>query len=201
MTRFSAAETKPSRRRMKPDPTNESPAETWLVTVLYDAPEARQCAARACDGLVRRFWSQVEFDLTWWTLEELEGPEGAEVGRRLQQTDIVVVALAEPRQLRAGVLARLQDWLGQRKGREGALIALCAGRQEPLHRVEPTLNAMLHQLARRTGLDYLNQAPECLPGRLPNSIEGYTRRAEESTDVMRKILSTPATQPWPYGRL
>ncbi|MCX7866908.1 MAG: hypothetical protein N2438_07235 [Limisphaera sp.] len=183
---------------MKPDPTREHPAETWLVTVLHDAPEARQCAARACDGLVRRFWSQIEFDVTWWTLEELEGPEAAEAGRRLQKTDIVVVALAEPRQLRAGVLSRLEHWLQQREGREGALIALCAGREEPLHRVEPTLNAMLHQLARRTGLDYLNQAPECLPGRLPDSIEGYTRRAEENTDVMRKILSTSTTPPWPY---
>jgi len=188
----------PNWRRMKPDDPCSLPTETWLITIFYDTPEARQCAARACDGLVRRFWSQIEFDLTWWTLADLDGAQAPEAFRRLRETDIVVVALTDPGQISPGLLTRLEQALQQRGGREGALIALCSGRNEPLHRVEPTLNAALHRLARVTGLDYLNQAPECLPGRLPDSIESYTRRAEENTDIMRQILGEYSLPPRPY---
>ncbi|MCS7091104.1 MAG: hypothetical protein RMN51_10035 [Verrucomicrobiota bacterium] len=181
---------------MKPDGTTREPVETWWITVLYDCAEARQCAARACDSLLRRFWSRIEFDLTWWAFQELEGPESSRAKQQLQQADIVVLALSHPRSVHPGLLNWLQQALTGREGREGALIALCAGTEAPLHRIDPDLNLALHRVARQTGLDYLNQAPTCLPGRLPGSVDICTHRAEENTDVIRRILNTPSGPTW-----
>ncbi|MGA4643872.1 hypothetical protein [Limisphaera sp. 4302-co] len=182
---------------MKPDGTPAQPTETWQITILYDQPEARQCAARACDNLVRRFWARVEFDTTWWALDELEGPEHSRAAQRLQETDIVVLAMANLQALHPGLLRWLEQTLQQRQGREGALIVLCAGQTAPLHRLQPELNARLHALARRVGLDYLNEPPTSLPGRLPHSLDSYTHRAEQNTDVIRRILDSPPPPPPP----
>lgn len=181
---------------MKPDEATSNPVETWSVTVLYDRPEARQCATRACDRLLQRFWSRIEFDLTWWSLQELEGPESASAGHRLQQADIIILALTQPRSLTPSILNWLLQVLQPRQGREGALIVLCAGTDAPLHQIDPELNAALHRLARGTGLDFLNQAPSCLPGRVPQTIDHFARRAEENTDVIRRILSSRPSPPW-----
>lgn len=182
---------------MKPDASSAQPAETWQITVLYDRPEARQCAARACDNLVRRFWSRIEFDTTWWALEELEGPENPEAARRLRQTDILVLAVTDTQGLHPGLLQWMEQTLREREGREGALIVLCTRQPAPLHRIDPELNAKLHCLARRVGLDYLNEPPDCLPGRLPHSLDHYAHRAEQNTDVIRRILDSPHPPPPP----
>jgi len=166
-----------------------TPRETWTVTVLYEDTDIRQRAMQVSDHLMRRFWSDIEFDFNWWRFSFLEDPVLArQAGRHLADSNVLILALRREGDLPASFKQWLEASLEARGVREGVLIALFDEEGTP-----PPLGSRkdlgLRRLAQRSGMDYLTEAPNTLPGGLPNSLDGFSQRAEEHTSIIENILS------------
>jgi hypothetical protein len=171
--------------------------EAWSVAVLYEDSEVRQRALRVGDHLMRQFWSEIEFDFNWWRFSFLEDLTLAQqAGRHLADADVVILALRREGELPANLKRWLEEFLAARGVREGAFIALFDEEGSP----PPTgcrRDLYLRSLAQRSGMDYLREAPSALPCGLPDSLDGFSERAEEHTSIMENILShTPPPRPY-----
>jgi hypothetical protein len=163
--------------------------ETWSVTVLYEDTDNRQRAMQVGDHLMRQFWSEIEFDFNWWRLGFLEDPVLArQAGRHLADADVVILALSQAGELAAGLKRWLEEHLEVRPVRTGAFIVLFDQADTASPFGSPK-DRYLRALAQRYGMDYLTEAPTALPGRLPDSLDGFSQRAEEHTTIIEKILT------------
>lgn len=164
--------------------------ETWNVTVLYEDTDIRQRAMDVSDLLMRRFWSDIEFDFNWWRFSFLDDPMLArQASRHLSDSNVLILSLRRKNELSANLKRWLEQSLDARGVREGAFIALFdeAGTPPPTGSHQ---DLYLRSLAQRSGMDYLTEAPDVLPGGLPDSLDGFTARAEEHTTFMERILSS-----------
>jgi hypothetical protein len=163
--------------------------ETWSVAVVYENTEMRQRAMQVCDHLIHRFWSEIEFDLKWWRFDFLQDEVLSQrAASQVSVADVVIVAAAVEGKLPAGVGAWLERSLSRREEREGMFIALLGAGDNPFHRPDVSMDAVLRRLAHRAGMDYFTEAPAALPGSLPDSLENYSQRAEEHTTIIESIL-------------
>lgn len=142
---------------MKTEPNHQGP-ETWSVVVLYDGLARRQQATRVCDGLVQRFWTDLEFEFHWWRTDFLEEPGMAKTALRdAIGADIFVFSAAAE----INFSPAFKDWAGHvlagREFRPGLFVDLS---EAPLSKPETGLTAQtwLRELAASGGLDYLNSA-------------------------------------------
>jgi hypothetical protein len=89
----------------------------------------------------------------------------------------------------------VREWLetamGRRGVREGAFIVLFGGEAEGVRLTFPQKDVFLRALARRAGMDYLTGAPNALPGGLPDSLDSFSRRAEEHSTIIENMLRQP----------
>jgi hypothetical protein len=180
--------------------TNENGARTerkpgWSVVVVYEDTVARERAMGFCDELVRRFWTQFEFDLSWWSFDLVEEVKSAtEAAEKAASADLIVFAAAPEGDFPGPVKAWIETWLGQRGEREGILVGLLdplaevAGQQGPRH-------CCLRQAAHRGALDYLTQVPEDISRSIPDSLDSYAKRADRVTSLLDDILHHLAPPP------
>jgi hypothetical protein len=171
---------------------NASPApvkESWSVTVLYQDTEVRQRAMQVCDHLMRQFWSEIEFDFSWWRFSFLEEEVLAErAASHLWDSDAIIIAVRSDGELPSAQAAWLEEAMARRGVRGGAFIALFCGEAHSAARTDAAMDAKLRDLAERGGMDYLTEPPNVLPGCLPDSLDNFSRRAEEHTTIMDNIL-------------
>lgn len=166
--------------------------ESWSVTVLYEDTEVRQRAMQVCDHLMRHFWSEIEFDFNWWRFSFLTEQVLAErAASHLWDSDAIIIALQPDGQLPMQLAAWLEQSMARRGIRGGAFIALFGAEGDSPAQAAPATNAKLRALAQRSGMDYLTEAPNVLPGSLPDSLDNFNQRAEEHTTIMDNILKYP----------
>lgn len=163
--------------------------ETWAVAVLYEDADVRQRALKVSDHLMRQFWSEIEFDFNWWRFSFLEDAVLAQqAGRHLVDADVIILALRRDGELPHNVRRWLEAHLDIRGVRVGAFIALFDNEGSPPPTGCPK-DVYLRRLAQRSGMDYLTGVPSALPGGLPDSLDGFSERAEEQTSIIESILS------------
>lgn len=151
-----------------------------MVVVHDTQEEARERGVVFCDRLVERFWHRCEFDVCWWSFQLLKDSASAELARqRATRADMVV--FATDGELPFEVKAWSESVLRSRGEREGALVCLSPPEKG---------GALSHLrcLAHRAGMDFLTDIPGTLMQPMPQSLDGYSERAEAVTSVLDDIL-------------
>lgn len=172
----------------------------WSVTIIYEDIPAREAAVRFSDNLVRRFWSEYEFDVGWWSMHDLEQPEKVRTSaEKAAKADLLVFALNPEGELPECFFAWVDRWIGKRGEREGALAGLLDPAAAP-NGVATKKYLYLRSLAHRARMDYLMQVPENMVGTIPDSIDSYAERASTRTSVLDEILTRPLPAVSPKGR-
>src|SRR5262252_4621249 len=100
-------------------------SEKWTILVVYEGAAARDPAMRFCDGLVKRFWPDFTFELSWFAWEELQDSVSSkEAECKASEADFVIIATGTQKI----IPLYLQDWIeeaiGRRGDREGVLVGL-----------------------------------------------------------------------------
>jgi hypothetical protein len=159
---------------------------TWSVVVIYENEEARDAAVQFCDRLVERFWSQCEFDVSWWSSSLLEGGiPSAQATDKAVNAQLVVFAVGKeiPRHARSWI----ENWILRRGEREGACVALLPGAAEA---TAESTQIYLREVAHRAGMDFLTQVPQSISSPIADDVESCTARAHQTTSVLEEILRT-----------
>jgi len=173
---------------------------SWSVVVIYDDLPTREEAVKFSDVLVRRFWSEYEFDVGWWSVRDLEKPERAlTAAAKAAKADLLVFALKPEGELPDCVFAWIDRWIEKRGEREGALAGLLDPAAGP-NGIATEKYLYLRSLAHRTGMDYLMQVPENMVRTIPDSIDSYAERASTRSSVLDEILNRPLPAASPKGR-
>lgn len=174
-------------------------ATKWIA-VIYDTALARQKAIKFCDGLVSRFWEQFEFGISWWSLKQLEGPNGdQEATLKAGLADLVVFATAHCQRVHPAFERWVGLWLRQREEREGVLVNILPTGVSSESATSP-MSLYLRSVAHRAGMDYLTDMPEGLSYPIPESVESCAERAQRVTALLDEILHSPMPSvPVPLG--
>jgi len=162
---------------------------TWSVMVVYDGAETREAALSFCDQLVQRFWQELEFDVSWWPKEKLRDPHSAQhATSRAVEAHLVVFSIPAKGDLALDVQAWVEEWIGRRGDREGALVGLIDSSNSERRLDPPQAERYLREAAHRAGMDYLTQLPASIGSEIPESLESCAKRAQQVTSVLDEIL-------------
>src|SRR6266436_4988413 len=105
---------------------------TKSIAVVYEDAEARQIAVNFCDNLVKRFWDQFEFDVSWWSFDSLTSEESAkEAAKQAIVADFLVFATRFSERTPRHLKNWIEMWLSQRGEHEGALVSLPSAQAFP----------------------------------------------------------------------
>lgn len=173
---------------------------TWSAVMIYEDLSTREEAMKFSDNLVRRFWSQYEFDFGWWSADDLAGEDRAgAAAHKAARADLIVFALAPEGPMADPVLEWVESWIGERSDREGALVGLLDPAAGPIG-ITTEKYLYLRSLAHRAGMDYLIQMPEHMARPIPDSLDSYAERAFQKTSVLDEIIRRPVRPPMPPTR-
>lgn len=175
------------------------PKSTWLVVAIYQDEHARARAVAVCDQLVGRFWAQIEFQFYWVEFNKLAVPAVRCVpATAIAGADIVACAVCAEEQVPAHAAAWFDEFVGLRVKREGVLIAIVGGADDPIERKLPRLR-WLREIARRSGMDFLCESAPTGLWTIPESLQWVHQRADQLTPILSDILERPATPFMPLG--
>jgi hypothetical protein len=173
--------------------TNENGARVgtkaaWSVVVVYEDSAARARAVGYCDQLVSRFWAKCEFDISWWSFAVLgEASAAKEAASKAAGANLILFSATPEGDFPLAVKAWIETWLNQRGDREGMLLGLMepsaapAGREGPRHHC-------LRNAAHHGAMDYLTHVPQDITFAIPDSLDSYTKRANQVTSLLDDIL-------------
>ncbi len=173
--------------------TNENGARlqtkaAWSVVVVYEDSAARERAVGFCDQLVGRFWAKCEFDVSWWPFAMLEETRAAkEAAEKAAGADLILFSATPEGDFPLAVKAWIEAWLNQRGEREGMLVGLMEPLADPAGR-EGLKHHCLRNAAHRGAMDYLTHVPQDISLSIPDSLECYTKRADQVTSLLDDIL-------------
>jgi len=160
----------------------------WSVLVVHEDTEARQIASGFCDALVKRFWRGTDFDVGWTSFGELESAAGSNSAMpRAASANCIVFAVGSGAELPLQVRAWVELWVRERHDREGVLAGVCGSAKTSLE-TQDQFHHYLRGVAHRSGMDYVTQVPQSISHPIPQSLESYTERAEQVTNVLEEIL-------------
>jgi hypothetical protein len=166
----------------------------WSVVAVYEDNAAREQAVDFCDQLVKRFWAQFEFDVSWWSFGLLQKDAVAiEAAAKAAQADLVIISSVQREDLPTPVKRWIESWRGRRGDREGILAGLLG--PELAGRWEAAKHYYLRQVAHQAAMDYLTQVPQNISRGIPESLESYSERAAQVTSVLDEILHQQALPP------
>jgi hypothetical protein len=169
----------------------------WSVVVVYEDAAARARAVNYCDQLMARFWSRLQFEVSWCSFTLLGEPASAkETLDKAIRTDLLVVAAAPEGDFSPQVKLWIENWLRQRGECEGMLVGLLEaadGSPSP----EGARHRLLRNAAQHGGVDYLTEVPHELSRTIPDSLDSYNSRAEQVTTLLDNILHQQPPPPSP----
>lgn len=164
---------------------------TWSVVALYEDAATREQAVQFCDQLVGRFWTQCNFEVSWWQFGLLQESTSARAATmKAAESKLLIIASRAEGDFPAAMKAWLESWLHQRGAREGSLVGLIGTGVEPEEDAS-SKHVYLRHLARRGGLNYLTDLPQELHHFLPDSLDAFNERATQVTGVLETILQSP----------
>ena len=98
---------------------------TWSVVVVFEDAATRQQAVEVCDHLVKRFWTDFELAVSWWSCAMLEQPVlASDALQKAAEADLLIFALGTEEGLPMPVQEWIETWLSMRGERDGALVDL-----------------------------------------------------------------------------
>jgi len=169
--------------------------EICTVVVVYQDGATRQRAMDACDFLMEKLWSEVEFNFHWWRTDFLEQPAMAQTAaEEAAGADFLIVCSNSEYPLSPALKRWFESWVEMRQGRDGALLDLMESGVAEAATSHAT-GTFLRGIARRATLDYFTTAQETLMGTLPASYEEVDQRASQMSSVLDDILNQPPRPP------
>ena len=171
------------------DRVNGSPMKkTWSIVVVYEDAVSREHAVKACDHLVKRFWSERELEVHWCSCLMLgEAAPAREAGDKAVEANLIIFSLRDDREISTSVANWIEDWLPKRGDREGALLDL-TGQDVDAEGVAAERHIYLRHAAHRGGMDYLTREPDTISWSTDDSLESVSARAARITSVLDEIL-------------
>lgn len=167
----------------------------WSVVVVFEDAATRGQAVEVCDHLVKRFWTDCEMAVSWWSWDMLEQLAPAhEAIQKAAEADLLIFAVRTEKDFPTPLQEWVETWLAMRGERDGALMSFF-GKEAEAGGTLTERHAYLRQVAHRGGMDYLTEAPQNLSFLIPDSLDWYATRAESVTSVLDEILHTHGTPP------
>ena len=178
-----------------PNETGRNPQAARTVVVFFEDAAAREQALSFCDHLVTQWQLNDELKVHWWPCHLLDqSSTGGEAIEKAVAAHLVVFAMNSAGDLPHEIKDWIENWLGKRGEREGALVGLFP-HEAPPGDIASFREIYLRNVALRAGMDYLSHVPPTLPKALPESPDSYTDRAGQMTSVMDGILRTHPPAP------
>ncbi len=166
--------------------------------VVYEDKRTRERALRLSDALLRRFWSDIEFNFSWWRFDYLGDPGLANDAREAAvRSDWILFSAHGGRELPLTVRNWIESWSNKRVNPAGALVALIGTEDDSLKGTTP-IHIYLREVAQRAGLDYFSQVVETLAAKQDVSADEISLRADKLTSVLDDIIRRP-TIPQRWG--
>ena len=168
---------------------------TWSVVILFEDKPARERAVKFCDQLVERHWARCEFRMTWLSFSALGDPNALrDAAAKMRGADIIIFAARHDGRIPSGVIEWVEGWLADRKEREGTIAGLIDG-GPIVSGWAAEKHSWLRSVAHRAGMDYLTEVPQEITQPIPDSLESFSRRAQQMTSVLDEILHKPTLPP------
>ena len=123
-----------------------------------------------------------------------QSAEARKAAERAARADLIVFSLSAAGDLPEGVKLWIESWLGKRGEREGALVGLVEG-ERGLGGVACLKEIYLRHVAHRAGMDYVSHAPPTNWRGIPDSLDSFSRRADQVTSLLDEILRTHPVPP------
>lgn len=161
------------------------------IAVIYENSAIREHAVRFCDRLGEDYHYDAGPEINWWSFRILSQPATAnDAARKAAATDLIVFATSAEGDLPRDVKLWIENWLGLRGEREGALVSLIDHGEQGSSDVPPFKQIYLRHIAHRAGMDFLSHAPRTLSKALPDSLDSFNDRAGCITSTLKDILLT-----------
>ncbi len=154
------------------------------VLVVYEDNEARDRATAACDFLVQKFWTDIEFEFYWWRMEYLNAPElGERAALNAADADILFFALNSiPVQS-----SWFDRWLTHRGGRPGLLVQLTEIATNPSPGETATAR-FFQEITSRGAMDFLSASPHRTEDLLHDNEDSAELRGSDFTSDLDEML-------------
>ena len=160
----------------------------WSVVVVYEDAATRESGVTFCDQLVGRFWAKCEFEVSWWPFAVLDqAPTAKEAAERAAKADLIILSAIPDGDFPPHVKDWLETWLSWRGDREGMFVGLIAPSGESAGG-EGQKHYYLRNAAHRGAMDYLTHIPQDISRPIPDSLDSYTKRADQVTSLLDDIL-------------
>ena len=141
--------TPPSSRRV------QSQRSTLSVVIVYEDQATRDRAMATCDYLVKRHWSDFEFDFSWWKFAYLrDSAIAAAAASAASEANMIIFSAQLGKELPPVVRGWVEKWASRREKDRGALVALIGTPEDAL---TPT-HYYLRNVAVRSHMDFLPPA-------------------------------------------
>jgi hypothetical protein len=158
------------------------------VIVVYQNADTRATAMAFCDRLVAQFWTQLDFEITWWAFEKLEEEQPSqEALHKAVDAGMIIFASQPQDSMPFHMQSWIERWLGQRGEREGVLIDL-SGEESQATVGSGLTQVYLRKVAHQAGMNYLTQMPQSFSEPLPESPDSVADLAGQVTSVLQEIL-------------
>jgi hypothetical protein len=173
-----------------PDSTEPGPRETSRIIVIYENAEAREMAIRSSQELAALLPASAGLNVNWWSFALLsDAAFASSAAQKAVKADLLVFAITPEGDLPQEIKLWLEDWICQRRVREGAVVGLVLLESPPRPGEIACLKEIyLRHAAHRAGMDYLSQVPSALSLGMPDSLDSYRARAGQVTSVLDEIL-------------
>jgi hypothetical protein len=167
----------------------------WSVVVVYEDDAARARAVAFCDQLVSRFWEKCDFDVSWWPFTAItETGSASDAALRAACADLILFSATPEGDFPLPVKAWIETWLNKRGDREGMLVGLVDPLADPVGQ-EGQKHSCLRNAAHHSAMDYLTQVPQDIAFSIPDSLDSYTERADQVTNLLDDILHRQSPPP------
>jgi hypothetical protein len=174
-----------------------SERETQQIAVVYETAASREHAVRFCAQLSDGFRFDAGPEAHWWSFKLLSQPgAGNEAAWKASIADLIVFATSAEEDLPRAIKLWIENWLGKRGEREGALVSLMERRERDPLEVPPFKEIYLRHIAHRAGMDFFSQVPPMTISKaLPDSLDSFNDRAGQMTSTLDEILHAYPSTP------
>jgi hypothetical protein len=165
---------------------------TFRGVVVYEDDRTRDRGLRLYNKIEREFWSEIEFEFSWWRFDYLGDPDLArEAAGAATRADWVVFSAHGGLELPPVVRKWIETWSSRKANRTSAMVAL-VGVENDAHKGMTPIHNYLREVAQQAGMDYFAHVLEAWPNRPEVSINEIERRAGEVTAVLDDIIHRPS---------
>ena len=175
-----------------PDSTEPGPKEASRLVVIYENTAAREMAIRSSQELAGLLPAGGGLNVRWWSFALLGDAAFAnDAATQAVDANLVVFAVTPAGDLPQKIKLWIENWICQRRVREGAVVGLVL-LDSPSRPGEIAClkEIYLRHAAHRAGMDYLSQVPSSLTKGMPDSLDSCRDRAGQVTSVLDEILNT-----------